>query len=49
MDQKTDRLYTSAPFEKRNIALEQRLEMKINVVNSFSNHKNNIQEMIIYF
>ena len=47
MDQKCDRLYTSAPLE--NIDLEQRLEIKINDVNSFNNHMNNIKEMITYF
>ena len=47
MDQKTDRLYPSAPLE--NIDLEQKLEKKINDVNSFNNHINNIKEMITYF
>ena len=47
MDQKTDRLYPSAPLE--NIDLEQRLERKINDVNSFNNHINNIKEMITCF
>ena len=47
MDQKCDRLYPSAPLE--NIDLEQRLEKKFNVVNSFINHINNIKEMITYF
>ena len=46
MEQKTDRLYPSALLE--NIDLEQRLEKKINDVNSFNNHINNIKEMIIY-
>ena len=32
-----------------NIDLEQRLEKKINDVNSFNNHINNIKEMITYF
>ena len=49
MDQKTDRIYPSAPFEKVNIDLQQRLEKKINIVNSFNNHINNITEMINYF
>ena len=44
---KTDRLYSSAPLE--NIDLEQRLEKKLNDVNSFDNHINNIKEMITYF
>ena len=47
MDQKCDRLYPSAPLES--IHLEQRLEKKINDVNSFNNHINNIKEMITYF
>ena len=47
MDQKYDRLYPSAPLE--NIDLEQRLEKKINDVNSFNNHINNNKEMITYF
>ena len=49
MDQKYDKLYPSAPFEKKNIDLEQRLEKKLNDVNSFNNHMNNIKEMITYF
>ena len=48
MEAKTDRLYPSAPLEK-NIDLEQRLEKKLNDVNSFNNHMNNIKEMITYF
>ena len=48
MDQKTDRLYPSAPLEK-DIDLERRLEKKINDVNSFNNRVNNIKEMITYF
>ena len=47
MDQKCDRLYPSAPLE--NIDLEQRLEKKLNDVNNFNNHINNIKEMITYF
>ena len=47
MDQKCDRLYPSAPLEI--IDLEQRLEKKLNDVNSFNNHINNIKEMITYF
>ena len=49
MDQKCDRLYPSAPSENKNIDLEQRLEKKINDVNRFNNHINNIKEMITYF
>ena len=47
MEQKCDRLYPSAPLEDNN--LEQRLEKKLNDVNSFNNHINNIKEMINYF
>ena len=47
MEQKTDRLYPSAPLENND--LEQRLRKKINVVSSFKNHINNIQEVITYF
>ena len=47
MDQKTDRLYPSAPLV--NIDLEQSLEKKLNDVNSFYNHINNIKEIITYF
>ena len=47
MDQKCDRLYTSAPLQQDN--LEHRLEKKINDVNSFNNHINNIKEMITFF
>ena len=48
MDQKSDKLYPSAPLLE-NINLEKRLEEKINDVNSFNNHVNNIKEMITYF
>ena len=48
MDQKSDKLYPSAPLLE-NIDLEKRLEKKINDVNSFNNHINNIKEMITYF
>ena len=44
MDQKCDRLYPKAPLQQD--SLEQRLEKKINDVNSFNNHINNIKEMI---
>ena len=47
MEQKCDRLYPTAPLE--NIDLEQRLEKKLNDVNSFNNHISNIKEMITYF
>ena len=42
MDRKTDRLYPTAPLLE-NIYLEKRLEKKINDVNSFNNHVNNIK------
>ena len=47
MEQKTDRLYPSAPLE--NIVSEQRLEKNINDVNSFNNSFFNIKETILYF
>ena len=47
MEVKTDRLYASAPLENKD--LEQRLEKKLNDVNSFKNQINNIKEMITYF
>ena len=49
MDQKCDRLYPSAPFENKNLDLEQRLEKKLNDVNRFNNSINDIKEMITYF
>ena len=48
METKTERLYPSAPLLE-NIDLEKRLEKKINDVNSFNKHVNNIKEMITYF
>ena len=47
MEQKCDKLYPSAPIES--IDLEQRLEKKLNDVNSFNNRINNIKEMITNF
>ena len=47
MDQKCDRLNPSAPLE--NIDLERRLEKKLNDVNSFINHINNIKEKVTFF
>ena len=48
MDQKTDILYPGAPLlEKED--LEQKLEKKLNDVNSFNNHISNIKDMIQYF
>ena len=48
MEAKTGKLYPSAPFEK-DIDLEQRIEKKLNDVNSFNNSINNIKEWITYF
>ena len=48
MEQKCEKLYPTAPLLE-NIDLEKRLEKKINDVNSFNNHINNIKEMITYF
>ena len=48
MEAKTDKLYPSAPL-LGNIDSEKRLEKKINDVNSFNEHVNNIKEMITYF
>ena len=48
MEQKCEKLYPSAPLLE-NIDLEKRLEKKINDVNSFNNHINNLKEMITYF
>ena len=48
MEQKCDKLYPSPPLLE-NIDLQKRLEKKINDVNSFNNHINNIKEMITYF
>ena len=47
MDKKCDRLYPSAPLEYND--LEQRLEKKLNDVNSFNNHINNIKELTTNF
>ena len=48
MEPKCDKLYPSAPLLE-NIDLEKQLEKKLNDVNSFNNHINNIKEMITYF
>ena len=48
MEQKTEKLYPTAPLLENN-DLEKRLEKKLNDVNSFNNHINNIKEMITYF
>ena len=42
MEQKTDRLYPSAPLEKAD--LEQPLEKNINDVNGFNNHIDNMKK-----
>ena len=47
MEQRTDRLYPSAPLENNDLG--QRLEKKLYDVNSFRNHIKNIKEMIAYF
>ena len=47
MEAKTDRLYPSAPLENND--LEQRVERKLNDVNSFIDHINKIKELITYF
>ena len=44
MEQKTDRLYPSAPLENND--LDQRLGKKTNDVNGFNNSINNFKEMI---
>ena len=48
MEQKTQKLNPSAPLLE-NIDLEQRLEKKLNDINSFNSHINKIKEMITYF
>ena len=48
MEAKTNKLYPSAPL-LGNIDLEKRLEKKINDVNIFNNHINNLKEIITYF
>ena len=49
METKTYRLFPHAPFENNNFDLEQRLEKKLNDVNSFNNSISNIKKMITYF
>ena len=46
MEQKTDRFYPSAPLENND--LEKRLEKKLNDVNCFNNHINNMKEVITF-
>ena len=48
MEQKTYRLYTSAPLENKNDDLERRKEQRLSDVNSFNNSIKNIQEMTKY-
>ena len=48
MEQKCEKLYPSAPLLEK-IDSKKRLEKKINDVNSFNDHINNIKEMITYF
>ena len=48
MEQKCDRLNPTAPLLEK-IDLEKQLEKKINDVNSFNNHVNNLKGMITYF
>ena len=48
MEQNCDKLYPTAPLLE-NLDLEKRLEKRLNDVNSFNNHINNIKEMITYF
>ena len=48
MEPKCKKLYSPPPLLE-NIDLEKRLEKKINDVNTFNNHINNIKEMIAYF
>ena len=47
MKQKIRRLYPTAPLENND--LEQRLERKIKIINSFRNSIKNIKKMITYF
>ena len=47
MEQKTDRLYPSSPFE--NIDLEQRSEKNLKVVKIFTVSNNDIKEMFTCF
>ena len=49
MEQRTDRLYPSAPFENKKIDSEQRLEKKLNDVGSFNHSIEKVKEMITNF
>ena len=48
MEAKTQKLYPSATLLE-NTDLEQLLEKKLNIVNSFNNRNNNIKETTTYF
>ena len=49
MEAKTEKLYPSSPLLRSDQNLEQRLEEKMNDVNSFNNSIINIKEMITNF
>ena len=49
MEQKTERLYTSASFENKNDALERRKEKRLSDLSSFNNSITNIKEVIQKF
>ena len=49
MDQKTNRIYPSAPLKNKNDDLEHRIEKRVSDGNSFNIHINNIKELITYF
>ena len=48
MEQKSDRLYPSAPLDNKNFDLEQKVGKKLNDEYSFDISFNNIKEMITY-
>ena len=47
MEQRIDRLYPSAPSENND--LEHQLDKKLNDVNRFNTHINNLTEIFTYF
>ena len=49
MEQKTERLYPSKPFENKYDDLELKKEKRLSDVNKFNNSIKNIKEMITYF
>ena len=49
MEKTIDTLNPSAPLEKRNIDLEQRLQKKLKEVNCFNNSVNSIEKKVTYF